>query len=67
MMNEFDDFLAEKALNAVRTLLALHESKTEATSLVPMDDGSFAERFHCKHCWKVFPCPTVETIRRAMM
>jgi hypothetical protein len=66
-MNEPDAFLAEKALNAVRTLLALHESKTEATSLVPFDDGSFAERFHCKHCWKVYPCPTVETIRRAMM
>ncbi len=63
----FDDLMAEKAVNAIRTLLVMHESKPEPSSLVPMEDGSFAERFHCKHCWKVYPCPTVETIRRAMM
>ena len=66
-MNESDLALQEKALNAVRTLLVLHVSKLEPTSLVPLDDGSFAQRFHCQHCWKVYPCPTVETIRKAMM
>jgi hypothetical protein len=66
-MDELDAALAEKALNAVRTLLVLHESKPEATSLVPLEDGTFAERYHCKHCWKVYPCPTVETIRRALL
>jgi hypothetical protein len=66
-MEDFDATLPEKALNAVRTLLALHESKEEPTSLVPLEDGTFADRYHCKHCWKVYPCATVETIRRALM
>lgn len=67
-MDEFDLALQEKALNAVRTIVALHESKPEPSSLVPLEDGvTFQERYHCKHCQKVYPCPTIEIIRRAMV
>jgi hypothetical protein len=63
-----DAALHEKAMNAVRTIVALHESKAEPSSLVPLEDGlTFQERYHCKHCQKVYPCPTIEIIRRAMV
>jgi hypothetical protein len=67
-MENFDLAMQEKALNAVRTIVALHESKPEPTSLVPLEDGlTFQPRYHCKHCQKVYPCPTIEIIRRAMV
>jgi hypothetical protein len=67
-MDDFDLALQEKALNAVRTIVALHESKEEPSSLVPLEDGlTFQPRFHCKHCQKVYPCPTIEIIRRALV
>jgi hypothetical protein len=67
-MDEFDLALQEKALNAVRTIVALHESKDEPSSLVPLEDGlTFQPRYHCKHCQKVYPCPTIEIIRRALV
>jgi hypothetical protein len=66
-MEESELILQEKALNAVRTIVALHESKPEPTSLVPLEDGTFQPRHHCKHCQKVYPCPTIEIIRRALV
>jgi hypothetical protein len=67
-MDDFDLALQEKALNAVRTIVALHESKDEPSSLVPLEDGlTFQPRYHCKHCQKVYPCPTIEIIRRALV
>jgi hypothetical protein len=63
-----DQLMGERALNAIRTIVALHESKDEPSSLVPLEDGlTFQPRFHCKHCQKVYPCPTIEIIRRAMV
>lgn len=67
-MENADQALHEKAFNAVRTIVALHESKDQPTSLVPLEDGlTFLPRYHCKHCQKVYPCPTIEIIRRAMV
>lgn len=66
-MEQADLALQEKALNAVRTIVALHESKPKPTSFVPLADGTLEGRFHCNHCQKVYPCPTIEVIRRALV